>query len=65
VHEELTPEYLRILKGLSGAAKLRSSFQLYWSARKLKVSFLRRRHSSWTDEEIDAEVKRIFLNATT
>ena len=62
---ELTPEYLRTLKGLSGAVKLRSSFQLYWSARKLKAFFLRRRHPSWTNDEIEAEVKRIFLNATT
>jgi len=65
VHEEPTPEYLRILKGLPGAAKLHASFQLYWSARKLKASFLRRKHPSWTDEEIEAEVKRIFQNATT
>ncbi len=62
---ELTPEYLETLRGLSGEAKLRSSFQLYWSARKLKTSFLRRRHPSWAEEEIQAEVKRIFSDATT
>jgi len=64
VNAELTPEYLETLKGLSGETKLRSSFQLYWSARKLKASFLRRKHPAWTDEKIESEVKRIFTNAS-
>ena len=63
--EALTPEYLRILRTLSGEDKLRSAFQLYWSARKLKASFLRSEHPDWTEEVIQAEVKRIFSHATT
>ncbi len=62
---ELTPEYLRTLRSLSGEDKLRSAFRLYWSARKLKASFLRSEHPDWEEDAVQAEVKRIFSNATT
>lgn len=38
---------------------------LYWSARELKVSWLRNLHSDWTDQEISDEVTRLFRNART
>lgn len=61
---QLSQEYLQTLKNLSGEEKLRSAFQLYWSSRKLKASFLRRKHPEWTEEMVQDEVKRIFANAT-
>ncbi|MFK7909709.1 MAG: hypothetical protein AB8F34_03820 [Akkermansiaceae bacterium] len=62
---ELTPEYLHTLRSLSGEDKLRSAFKLYWSARKLKASFLRGEHPDWKEDTVQAEVKRIFSRATT
>lgn len=59
----LTPEYLSILRRMTGQQKLRSSFALYWSARKLKATALRHRHPDWSDEQVQEQVKQIFLHA--
>lgn len=62
---ELTPEYISTLRSLSGEDKLRSAFQLYWSARKLKASFLRKEHPDWDEDTVQEEIKRIFSHATS
>jgi hypothetical protein len=62
---ELSPEYIAILRRMSGTQKLRVAFALYWSARKLKAAALRQQHPTWSESEVQQTVKRIFLHATT
>jgi hypothetical protein len=40
VAEDVSPEYRATLQRLSGAQKLRSTFALYWQARRLKAARL-------------------------
>jgi hypothetical protein len=60
-----TPEYVAILRRMSGAQKLRAAFGLYWSARKLKAARLREQHPEWTEEQVQQRVKEIFMHAVT
>ena len=50
---------------MSGVQKLRVAFALYWSARKLKAAGLRQQHPTWSEAEVQQQVKHIFLHATT
>lgn len=62
---EVSPEYLAALRRLSGEQKLRTAAALYWGARKIKAARLRELHPDWTEEQVQEEVKRIFLHAVT
>jgi len=43
--------------------RLALSMHLYWSARNLKTAYLRKLHPEWTDKQIQAKVRDIFLHA--
>jgi hypothetical protein len=62
---ELTPEYVAMLRRLSGQQKLRTAFAMYWSARALKAAGLRSQFPNWSEEQVQQKVKEIFLHATT
>ncbi len=62
---ELTPEYVAMLRRLSGQQKLRTAFAMYWSARALKAAGLRSRFPNWSEEQVQQKVKEIFLHAST
>jgi hypothetical protein len=40
----------------------KAAMSLYWSMRKLKTSHIRAQHPHWSDERVDEEVKRAFMN---
>lgn len=61
---ELTPEYIAILRRLTGAEKLRTASGLYWFARRLKAAAIRQQHPEWTEEQVQDRVKEIFLRGT-
>lgn len=61
----LTPEYIATLRRMTGQEKLKAAFALYWSARKLKAAALREQHPDWSEEQVQHEVKEIFLHART
>ena len=61
----LTPEYIATLRRMTGAQKLRTAFQMYWSARRLKAARLRQQHPDWTEEEVQQRVKEIFMYMVT
>jgi len=63
--EKPSPEYVTILRRMTGAQRLRAAFGLYWSARKLKAARLRGQHPDWTEEEVEQRVKEIFMHAVT
>ena len=59
---ELTPEYIATLRRMTGAQKLRTAFQLYWGARKVKAARLRQQHPEWNEERVQQRVKEIFMH---
>ena len=61
----LTPEYIATLRRMTGAQKLRTAFQMYWGARKIKAARLRQQHPDWTEEQVQQRVKEIFMHAVT
>jgi hypothetical protein len=63
--DQVSPEYREILRRLSGEQKLRTSFSLYWEARRVKAAGLREQHPDWSDAQIDQRVKEIFMYAVT
>jgi len=59
----LHPEQIRAYRSMTPEQKLRAGSDLYWAARRLKEAFVRQQHPDWSDEEVKAEVRRIFLHA--
>ena len=63
--ENLSPEYIATLRRMTGAQKLRTAFDLYWSARKLKAARFRQQHPDWSEDEVQKQVKETFMHAVT
>jgi hypothetical protein len=61
--EKSSPEQIEAFRAMTGEQRLRLAEQLYWTARKLKLAGLRAQHPDWTEEQLNAEVRRIFLHA--
>ena len=61
--EQASPEQIAAFKAMSGEKRLRMAEQLYWLARKIKTAGFRAQHPDWTDEQINSEVRRVFLLA--
>lgn len=62
---DLTPEYIAALRRLTGEQKIRTAFDLYWTARKIKAARLQQQHPEWTAEQVQQRVKEIFTHAVT
>ena len=43
--------------------KLKVAAQIYWAARELKAAGLRALHPDWTEQQVQEEVRDIFLHA--
>ena len=63
--EQASAKQIEILRAMPGEQRLRLAERLYWSARKLKRAGLQAQHPAWPPEQLDAEVRRIFLHART
>lgn len=63
--ETLSPDQLEALRRLTPEARYRASREMYWTLRRHKAAFLRSLHVDWSDQEVEAEVRRIFLDART
>ena len=63
MNEPLTPEYIETLRRMSGEQKLKTAFQLYWGARRLKAARLRQEHPDWSEEQVQERVREIFMYA--
>jgi hypothetical protein len=63
--QQPSPEQIKALRAIPGEGRLRLAEQLYWSARKLKTAGLRAQHPDWSQERVDAELRRLFANART
>ena len=60
-----SPEQLARYRAMTPGERLRQAEQLYWLARRLREAQERSQHPSWTDDEIAAHVRKIFLRAGT
>ena len=54
-----------ILRRMSPEQRLAAATNLYYSARKLKAAWIRHLHPDWSDEQVEKEVREIFINART
>ncbi len=61
--EQATPEQITVFRRMTPEQRWRAARDLYWTARKHKAAFLRSLHPDWTDEEVQAETRRLFANA--
>ncbi|AQQ71922.1 hypothetical protein SMSP2_02301 [Limihaloglobus sulfuriphilus] len=50
-----------IYRNMSAEQKIRILEDMYWTARQMKTNWLKQQHPDWTDEEIEKEVREIFL----
>jgi hypothetical protein len=60
-----SPEQIARYRAMTPAERLQQAERLYWSARQLREAYERSLHPDWTDEQVRAHVKRIFLRAAT
>jgi hypothetical protein len=61
--EQPGPEQIAILRGMTLRQRWDTACRLYWSARRLKAAFLRDQHPEWSEDAVQAEVRRLFLYA--
>ncbi len=61
--EQPSPEQIEIYRRMTPEQRYQAGRDLYWSARRLKASYLRHQHPEWTEAQVDDEVRRIFLYA--
>jgi hypothetical protein len=61
--ERPSPEQMEIYRKMSGAERLQQAEKLYWMAREIKRAGVRYLHPEWTEEQVEQEVRRIFLYA--
>jgi hypothetical protein len=54
-----------ILRKMSLEQRLVAAMNLNNSARKLKAAWIKHLHPDWSDERVQEEVRRIFMNART
>jgi len=52
-----------IYRKMTPGQKWQAARDLYWSARRLKAAWLRQIHPDWTEEQVQNEVREIFLYA--
>jgi hypothetical protein len=63
--EQTTPEQFELLRRMTPQQRWRAAHRLYWTMRRHKTAFLRHLHPGWTSEQVNDEVRRIFLHART
>jgi hypothetical protein len=61
----LHPAQIAAYRRMTPEQKLAQASALYWQARALKAAWLRTQHPMWSEAEIEARVREIFLLATT
>ena len=63
--EQPDPKQIEILRAMSGARRLEMAEALYWFAREMKLAGLRFQHPDWSEEQLNQEVRRLFLHGRT
>jgi hypothetical protein len=63
--DEPSPEQIARYRVMSPVERLRQAQALYWTARRLRAAHERALHPEWSQEQIEAQVRRVFLRAAT
>lgn len=53
----------QILRKMTPEQKLNAASALYFSARQFKAAWIRQQNPEWSEEQIQQEVKDIFMRA--
>jgi len=61
--EQTSEEQFALLRAMGGERRLQLAEEMFWSARRLKMAGVRHQHPDWSQEQVIAEVNRIFLHA--
>jgi len=59
------PRQIARYREMTPQEKLRVADELYWTARRLREAYERQRHPEWSEEQVRAYVKTVFLRAVT
>jgi hypothetical protein len=65
----MTPDaaahYDRAIRGMTAEQKLASAEALWHTAWELKIAGVRMQHPEWSGDQVAAQVRQLFLRATT
>ena len=64
-NKQMHPIQIEIYQNMSAQRKWELSMELNFNARLLKAVALRQDHPEWNEDQVQAEVKKIFLYAST
>jgi len=53
---------IEIYRRMPGTQRLKLAEQMFWTARRLKAAGVRYQHPNWPEQQVIAEVNRIFLH---
>ena len=56
---------IEIYRGMSPQDKLRAFQRLYWQAWAVKKAGLKMNHPDWSEEQLEAKVRQIFIRSVT
>jgi hypothetical protein len=59
------PKVQELLQKMTPEQKLKTAARMYWTAWHWKAAALRSFHPDWTEEQIQAEVRHVFLTTRT
>jgi hypothetical protein len=60
-----SPEQIARYRAMTPIERWRQAELLYWTARRLRAARERALHPDWSDAEVEAHVRRVFLRAAT
>lgn len=63
--ETTDPRQIEIFRCMSPQQRWEAARRLYWTVRRHKAAFIQTQHPDWSPEQVQAEVRRIFLHAGT
>ncbi len=57
----MTPERVAELQRMTPQEKLQTAEKMYWDARRAKAVEVQSTHPDWSEQQVHAEVSRLFL----
>lgn len=63
--EQPSPEQIAVLRGMTPDQRWKATHRLYWTMRRHKTAFLGSRHPEWSEQQLNKEIRDIFLRART
>jgi hypothetical protein len=63
--EQTSPEQFAIYRRMTPERRLALAEQLCWTAREMKMAWLRSQHADWPEEKVRRDVAQIFSHART